>query len=116
MIAAVQSDVTMQVVAVLAAVGLVVASRHLPRWWADRTAGERRPARRARVVVTSLAVVAGGALVVAMAAAPAPASDDGADGDRAGAEDGRDEPDWLDGGDPVPARPAVVPDTSSSGS
>lgn len=41
MIAAVQSDVTMQVVAVLAAVGLVVASRHLPRWWADRTAGER---------------------------------------------------------------------------
>ncbi len=112
MIATVQSDLTMQLVAVLSAAGLVLASRHLPRWWADRTAGERRPARRARVVVTSLAVVGGGALVVVMAAAPPPASDD----PRARADDARDAPGWLDLDGPVAARPEVVPDTFSFGS
>lgn len=113
MIATVQSDVTMQFVAVLSAVGLVLASRHLPRWWADRAAGERRPARRARVVVTSLAVVGGGALVVVMAAGPSPASDD----PRAQADDVGDRPGWLDVDGPVPARPDPVrPQASTSGS
>ena len=105
----------MQVVAVLAAVALVVGSRHLPRWWADRTPLERRPARRARVVVTSLAVVGGGALVVAMAAAPAPEGDT-LDG-RAGVDDADQSPGWLDLDGPVPARPdPVQPQAFTSGS
>lgn len=115
MIAAVQSDLTMQVVAVAAAVGLVLASRHLPRWWADRTAGERRPARRARLVVTSLAVLGGGALVVTMAVGSESDADDG--GHRAGVGDTRDEPGWLDADGPTPARPdPFTPQSSTAGS
>ena len=116
MIAAVQSDLTMQLVAVLSAAGLVLVSRHLPRWWADRSAGERRPARRARVVVTSLAVVGGGALVVGMAVGPAP-NGDTLDG-RAGVDDDAGQsPGWLDVDGPVPARPDPArPQAFSSGS
>ena len=115
MIVAMQSDMTMQVVAVLAAVGLVLGSRHMPRWWADRPAGGRRPAHRARIVVTGLAVVGGGALVVTMAVGPGPAS---GNGDRAGVdEDAPDAPGWLDAHGPVAASPdPVAPQTFTSGS
>lgn len=110
----VQGDVTMLVVAVLAAVGLVLASRHLPRWWADRSERERRPARRARMLVTAAALTAGGAMVVVMAAG----STDAGEGDDPGASadtDGRERPGDLATSSPVPAPPAS-PQTGTGGS
>lgn len=105
---------TIQVVAVLAAVGLVVASRHLPRWWADRSERERRPARRARMLATAAALTAVGAMVAVMAAG----STNAGEGDDPGASadtEGRERPGDLATNGPVPAAPAS-PQTGTGGS
>ncbi len=110
-----QGDATMQVVAVLTAVGLVLASRHLPRWWADRSERERRPARRARMLVTAAALTAVGAMVVVMAAGSGSSSATGDDPGATNGPDGREGPGELATDRPVPTPPAS-PQTGTGGS